>query len=103
VREGPNRCQDNGTPVPDAGFSMTGAMLLLCYAEWDDPQHDTANAAWHASLMARLDPFATGHYVGEADLTRPSRAERSYSAASWARLRAVRERYDPDGVFDGYP
>jgi FAD/FMN-containing dehydrogenase len=89
--------------LPDAAFSMTAGTLLLCYAIWEGPEDDGANATWHRETVAALAPFAVGHYVGESDVVAdPARAERSFAPANWQRLQSVRRRYDPDRVFHGY-
>ena len=79
---------------------MTAQSLLLCYAVWERAEDDATNAAWHREAIAALDRFAVGHYVGESDIVAsPSRAERSYAPANWARLKALRQTYDPGGLF----
>lgn len=92
---------EDGTAVlPDAVFSMKAATLLLCYAIWERPEDDEANAAWHRKTMAALDRFAVGHYVGESDIVaKPARTERSFAPANWQRLQSLRRTYDPDGLF----
>jgi FAD/FMN-containing dehydrogenase len=41
--------------------------------------------------------------VGESDIIAdPRRAERSYAKANWQRLQALRQQYDPDGLFHGH-
>lgn len=88
---------------PDAAFSLTAKMLLLCYAIWDQPDDDTANATWHRELMAALDSYAVGHYVGESDIvSQPARAERSFAQPNWQRLRSLRRKYDPNDAFHDY-
>lgn len=88
------------SPMPDAAYSMAGDALLLCYAVWERHDDDAANAAWHRATIAALDRYAVGHYVGESDIIGdPRRAERSYAKANWERLRALRRKYDPDGLF----
>jgi len=91
------------SPLPDAAFSMTAKTLLLCYAIWERPAENAANAAWHQETIAALDPLAVGHYVGESDIVAaPARAERSFAPANWQRLQALRRKYDPDGLFHGH-
>jgi FAD/FMN-containing dehydrogenase len=86
--------------LPDGAYSMTGDALLLCYAVWERVEDDAANAAWHRTTVAALDPYAIGHYVGESDIIGdPRRAQRSYARANWERLQALRRKYDPDGLF----
>jgi FAD/FMN-containing dehydrogenase len=87
----------------NGAFSMTAATLFLCYAIWDAPEQDAANAAWHRQLIAALDSFATGHYIGESDIVaNPARAARSFAPAHWQRLHSLRRRYDPDQRFHGH-
>ncbi len=86
--------------LPAAAFSMTAGTLLLCYAIWEQPEDDGVNIAWHREIVAALDPFAVGHYVGESDIiAEPVRAERSFVPANWQRLQSLRRTYDPDGLF----
>jgi FAD/FMN-containing dehydrogenase len=90
-------------PFPDAAYSMRADALLLCYAIWDRPEDDAANATWHRATIAALDQYAVGHYVGESDIVAdPRRAERSYAKANWQRLQAMRQQYDSDGLFHGH-
>jgi FAD/FMN-containing dehydrogenase len=94
---------DNAAALPDAAFSMTGNILILCYAIWERQHDDAANAAWHRETIASLDPFAVGHYVGESDVVaKPARAELSFAPANWRRLQALRRKYDPDNIFHGH-
>ena len=89
--------------MPDAAFSMVGPTFVLGYAIWEEARDDAANRAWHEHLMQLMEPFATGHYLGESDIVAtPSRARGSFLPANWERLRAVRNAYDPDGLFHGF-
>lgn len=89
--------------LPNGAFSMTAATLLLCYAIWERPEDDAANAAWHRETIAVLDRFAVGHYVGESDIVAdPARAERCFARTNWQRLQALRRTYDPDSLFHGH-
>ncbi|MGE0474534.1 MAG: FAD-binding oxidoreductase, partial [Nitrospirales bacterium] len=92
--------EDSAAVLPDAAFSMTAAMLLLCYAIWERPEDDDANTVWHRETMTALDRYAVGHYVGESDIiAEPARTERSFAPANWQRLQALRHTYDPEGRF----
>jgi FAD/FMN-containing dehydrogenase len=87
---------------PDCAYSMTGEALLICSTAWDSSEDDGANNAWHHATVAALERYATGHYIGESDIiTDPGRAERSYSRTNWQRLQALRQTYDPAGLFHG--
>jgi FAD/FMN-containing dehydrogenase len=53
-------------------------------------------------MIADLDQYAVGHYVGESDIVAdPGRAARSYSKTNWERLQTLRRKYDPEGIFCG--
>ncbi|MFE8944902.1 FAD-binding oxidoreductase [Streptomyces sp. NPDC007856] len=92
-----------GRPPPDMAFSVLGESYVVPYAVWDDPRQDAANIGWLREAMHRVEPFGTGHYIAEADLTAASsRARRSFTEDDWQRLRNLRTRYDPDGVFCSY-
>jgi hypothetical protein len=66
------------------------------------PEDDLENSDWHRDLIAALDQFAVGHYVGESDIvTDPKRAETSFTPAHCRRLQARCQTYDPDGLLSG--
>jgi FAD/FMN-containing dehydrogenase len=91
------------SPFPDGAYSMTGDALMLCYAVWERSEDDAANTAWHRAMIAELDQYAVGHYVGESDIVADQRrAERSYSKTNWERLQKLRQKYDPEGLFHGH-
>jgi len=76
----------------------------LAYAIWDDPAVDAPNRKWMSEVVHRLELTSTGHFLGEADLTRhPERAAKSFSPANWARLTDLRAQWEPEGVFHGFP
>ena len=85
-------------------FSAPGESYLAAYAVWEDPSADGLNTRWLRDGMDALDPDGTGrHYIGEADLgAAASRAQRCYAPADWERLRHVRQRRDPSGLFQDY-
>ncbi len=91
---------DAGGKLSDGAYSMSAKTLLLCYAIWERPEDDASNAAWHRETIAELDPFAVGHYIGESDIVaHPKRSERSFTPANWKRLKSLRQKYDPGGLF----
>ncbi|MBT2383121.1 FAD-binding oxidoreductase [Streptomyces sp. ISL-11] len=85
-------------------FAPLGESYLVCYAVWDDPAADGANAQWLREAMASADPSGHGgHYVAEADLEAGAdRARRSYAPAAWDRLQELKAAWDPDNVFHSY-
>ena len=89
--------------MPDMAFSMYARTFVAAYAMWDDPAADDPNLAWLPSAMTRLEDAATGHYVAEADLrVAATRASRSFTDETWARLQDLRRRIDPDSLIATY-
>lgn len=89
-----------GRPVPpDAAFTRHGAVWGCLYTVWEKAGDDAANLDWLRSTADRVEPFVTGHYVGEADLERPERRNGCHSPAALGRLRALQAVHDPKGMF----
>ncbi|MEW2297689.1 FAD-binding oxidoreductase [Streptomyces sp. NPDC006743] len=92
-----------GRPAQDMAFAPLGESYVVPYAVWDDPGQDAATMGWLREAMHRVEPLGTGHYIAETDLTAAaSRARRSFTPGAWQRLRALRTRYDPEGLFRSY-
>lgn len=89
-------------PPPGASFARLGSTFVGCYAVWDDPRADKAHDVWIDHVRSTLAPVATGHYVGEADLSLGTRSARDcFQPASGERLQALAARVDPTGMFNG--
>jgi FAD/FMN-containing dehydrogenase len=87
------------TPA-DAAFSVTGALYGGPWTMWDTAADDAANISWHAKCLELLKPHVAAHYVGETDIVgHPEFAELSYKPAAWQRLKNLRKKYDPEGLF----
>jgi FAD/FMN-containing dehydrogenase len=91
--------------LPDqAVLSVTGRTGAGIYALWDDPADDAVNREWVRRVDGALAPLRSGRYVAEADLTLgPERVDECFTPEALARLRALRARYDPEGLFFAYP
>jgi FAD/FMN-containing dehydrogenase len=90
-------------PLPDAAFSMVASGYVGCYSIWEEARQDEVNIRWLRTLMRALEPLAVGCYVGEADIAaNPSQVVNSYARSHWERLQALREKYDPSGLFHSY-
>lgn len=88
---------------PDAAYSMDGNSFLAPYAMWSKPEEDATHIAWLRKAMALLEPYKKGHFISEADIAaEPSRAEQSFAKTNWQRIQALREKYDPGGLFYSY-
>lgn len=93
-----------GNPAVRCGaLALPAGAYVFPYATWTDARDDDANRRWFDQVVALLEPGAAGHYVGEADLNRPGRAERCFRTADWQRLEELRRRWDPERVFAGFP
>jgi len=90
-------------PLPDAAFSMVAPGYVACYSIWEEAEQDDANIKWLRTLMKALEPLAVGCYVGESDIAaNPSQMVNSFAGSHWKRLQALREKYDPNGIFHSY-
>jgi FAD/FMN-containing dehydrogenase len=86
--------------LPDMAFSRQAEIYFATYVVWEDEADDERHRAWLAARMAEIEPVADGCYLGDSDFT--LRPARFMSDTAWARFRALRERYDPGGLFVGY-
>ena len=67
---------------------------------WPDAADDEANIAWTRALGAAMKPFATGRvYVNFIGDEGRDRVVASFGRAGYARLQALKDRYDPENVF----
>jgi FAD/FMN-containing dehydrogenase len=82
---------------PDMAYSVEDDTYIALYGVWADARDDAAGVEWATERMRELEPFATGIQLADENLgLRPARF---VSDESLARLDALRERYDPDGLF----
>ena len=86
-----------------ASITSAGSVDFGAYAFWDKAEDDAKNTAWVRMATDAIAPLKSGCYVGEADLsTSPTRAEECFSPEAWKKLVALRQRYDPAGLFHSY-
>ena len=89
--------------LPDMAFSMWRRQVVPMYAIWQDPTDDAANLTWLREARETIGSRIVGNYLGESDLlAAPDRARRSFGEAQWQRLKILRQRYDPEGVFHNF-
>jgi FAD/FMN-containing dehydrogenase len=87
-----------------AAYGLHDRTLLIVYVIWDDPADDAANRAWLDEVADALLPVTTGHFLSESDIRHaPSRVARSFTYADRDRVEQLRARFDPNGLFHGYP
>ena len=87
----------------EMAYSLAAPLYIGCFTIWDHPDEDEANQRWHRETVQSLAPVTVGHYMGETDLlASPTRAAASLAPGVWERVQAIRQRYDPHGVFYGH-
>jgi FAD/FMN-containing dehydrogenase len=89
--------------VPDDAMAYTGreaAFDLSADSSWDDPALDAPNIEWVRAAMAIVQPDLTvGRYVNGITGDGPEQTRAVYGDAKLARLRALKQAWDPDNVF----
>lgn len=90
-------------PEFDGAFAIDAKIYGGPWTMWDDTADDKENIAWHEKCVNLLKPHICAHYVGETNTTGHNEfAKASYTEPSWERLKRLRARYDPEGVFFNY-
>lgn len=77
----------------------SAAYVMNVHGRWSDPSQDEAGIAWCRDLWTAMSPHATGEaYVNFMTDDDGSRLEAAYGA-SYERLVALKDRYDPTNLF----
>jgi FAD/FMN-containing dehydrogenase len=77
----------------------SAALNCAVDAVWDDPGESEPSIRWVEETWAALRPYRTGVYVNELGDEGPDRVREAYHPSAWARLRTLKQRYDPENVF----
>jgi Berberine and berberine like len=89
--------------VPDGTMAIAerGAPFNLHITSlWEDPADDEANIVWTRALGAAMKPFTTGRvYVNFIGDEGHDRVVASFGRDGYARLQALKDRYDPENLF----
>ncbi len=73
---------------------------LVIVSMWTDPAESAANSGWGRELWTAMQPFSSeAVYVNYLDTDDADRVPAAYDAATYQRLRQVKERYDPENFF----
>ncbi len=77
------------------------------YVSWylmaDEEAHVAQNYAWMDDAVEVMRPLAKSRYINEIDPRRyPHHVSECFTDASWQRLSALRQKYDPGEVFHSY-
>jgi hypothetical protein len=85
----------------DTAYSNRGVTFeLLPAATWDDPDDDERNISLTRENWEALTPFAwSGVYVNDLGADAGERVRDVYGSRKFARLVALKERWDPDNTF----
>lgn len=74
---------------------------LVIVSRWADPAEADPNVAWARSTSDAAKPFTTGrvyvNYIGAGEA--PDRVRAAFGADKFARLAAIKQKYDPKNVF----
>ncbi|MDP4025361.1 FAD-binding oxidoreductase [Methylobacterium sp. NEAU 140] len=90
-------------PQRDMARSMTAKVYGGPWTMWRDAEADQANADWHLAMTAALEPYKIGYYISESNTAdQPDIVPKAFTPEKWARLRRLRDAYDPDRVFFDY-
>jgi FAD/FMN-containing dehydrogenase len=86
----------------DTAFSGRDAPFMYnVIAIWDDPDGDAANQHWSREFAAALDAYSPSeqyvNFLGDA--APASQVQAAYGANRYARLQALKRRYDPGNLF----
>jgi FAD/FMN-containing dehydrogenase len=78
----------------DAAFNIS------VMASWTDPAYDDEGIAWARETAAAIEPFSvSGGYANYMQADEPlERVRAAFGGDSFARLRSLKSRYDPDNV-----
>jgi hypothetical protein len=92
-----------GARVPDGTMAIgqrQAPFNIHITSLWPDPAGDAANIAWTRELSAAMKPFTTGRvYVNFIGDEGHDRVVASFGPEGYARLQALKDRYDPDNLF----
>jgi FAD/FMN-containing dehydrogenase len=78
----------------DAAFNVSAM------ASWTDPDHDEESVDWARTTAAAIEPWSvSGGYANYMQADEPiDRVRAAFGPDSFARLQALKSRYDPDNV-----
>ena len=86
--------------LPDMAFSMQDDLYVALYAVWDDEAEDAMHQAWVTDSMRDMEPHASGIQLADENLG--ARPFRFLSESNFGRLKAIRSKRDPNGMFYSY-
>ncbi len=90
-----------GSAENSAFYGREAAFLLNPEANWENPRDDGANIEWVRAFLAEMRPFSDGsRYLNFAGFEEEGSAMmKSAYGKQYARLQALKRRFDPDNLF----
>ena len=88
----------------DTAFNHRNARYnLLIVGIWSDPAAKAANVKWVRDLWDAMEPYSSGgvyvNYLGQVADEGAERVKSAYGAEKYARLVALKGKYDPTNLF----
>jgi FAD/FMN-containing dehydrogenase len=86
--------EDTAYPNRDGDFTISVS------GKWVDPAENEANIAWTRAMWDAMQPWSIGGgYVNYLDQEDDETVRRTYGEEKYARLTALKKKYDPDNFF----
>jgi hypothetical protein len=79
--------------------NRTAPFDIIVFSIWTDPAESERHMRWGRDFGAAMRPFSRGVYVNEMGIEGEERVRAAYNPASYARLVALKDQYDPTNLF----
>jgi FAD/FMN-containing dehydrogenase len=87
-------------PVDATAFAHRDkAFYLAADNAWEDERQSERHVAWTEAFWRAMAPHTDGAYAGFLEDEGEARVRAAYPPATYARLAAIKRRYDPDNLF----
>ncbi|KAJ2903943.1 hypothetical protein MKZ38_009107 [Zalerion maritima] len=97
---GPDKGQPGLARWPDMALSMQSDHYFALYTVWENEDLDEKCKGWNKMVMDEIKDHSVGSYLGDSDFR--YRTTKFWDDGQAKRLKEVREKWDPEGVFAGY-
>ena len=90
----------NDVPSEATAYSARDAKFVInVHGRWEKAEQDDAGIAWSRAFFQAAAPYASsGAYVNFMTADESERVTAAYGA-NYARLLAIKQRYDPENIF----
>jgi FAD/FMN-containing dehydrogenase len=88
--------------VPDEATAFAhrdAGMMFTIISGWEDPVEGPSRHAWVNAFWRAIRPYSAGVYVNFLEDEGEERVREAYKPATYERLVAIKNRYDPTNVF----